>query len=154
MIDINPECEVRVHRVFFLPENEDLFDFSSYDYVVDAIDTVAGKVELIRRAREAGVPVISAMGAGNKMEASMMEVSDISKTSVCPLAKVMRKKLKEIGITQLKVVFSKESPRSRVYGDDAELKGSRPAPGSNAFVPAAMGLIIAGEVVKDLTCSE
>ena len=151
VLDINPDCTVRTHRTFFLPETKDGFDFSSYDYVVDAIDTVSGKVELIKCAKEAGVPVISAMGAGNKLEASMLEVSDISKTSVCPLAKVMRKKLKDEGITKLKVVYSKETPLKPEYGEDAELKGSRPAPGSNTFVPGAMGLIIAGEVVKDLT---
>ena len=150
ILDIAPECEVRTYRMFFLPETRDQFDFASYDYVVDAIDTVAGKTELIRCAKEAGVPVISSMGAGNKMEASMMEVSDISKTSVCPLARVMRKKLKEIGIEHLKVVYSKEKPISPAYGEDPDMKGGHPAPGSNAFVPAAAGLIIAGEVIKDL----
>ena len=150
VLDIAPDCEVRTYRMFFLPETKDRFDFSSYDYVVDAIDTVAGKTELIRCAVEAGVPVISSMGAGNKMEASMLEVADISKTSVCPLARVMRKKLKEIGIDRLKVVYSKEKPITPIYGEDPDLKGDRPAPGSNAFVPAAAGLIIAGEVIKDL----
>ena len=150
ILDINPECEVRTYKMFFLPETKDQFDFGAYDYVVDAIDTVAGKTELIRCAKEAGVPVISSMGAGNKLEASMMEVADISKTSVCPLARVMRKKLKEIGIDHLKVVYSKEKPISPSYGEDPDLKGGRPAPGSIAFVPAAAGLIIAGEVIKDL----
>ncbi len=152
--DIDPACTVNAYRVFFLPETKDQFDFSAYDYVVDAVDTVAAKLEIVKCAKEAGVPVISAMGAGNKMEASMLEVSDISKTSVCPLARVMRKKLKEAGIDHLKVVYSKEIPLSPKHGEDPELKGGRPAPGSNAFVPAAMGLIIAGEVIKDLAAKE
>ena len=153
-LEINPDCKVNAYMMFYLPETADRFDFSKYDYVVDAIDTVAGKVEIIKRAVEAGVPVISSMGAGNKMEASMLEVADISKTSVCPLARVMRKKLKEIGIEHLKVVYSKEQPvKPLLPADDSgyELKGGRPAPGSNAFVPAAAGLIIAGEVIKDLS---
>ncbi len=151
VLSINPCCEVRTYEVFFLPETRELFDFSSWDYVVDAIDTVAGKLEIVRCAKEAGVPVISSMGTGNKMEASKLEVSDISKTSVCPLARVMRKKLKEAGISRLKVVYSKEPPMEPALDDGSQLKGGRRAPGSNAFVPAAAGLIIAGEVVKDLT---
>ncbi len=148
-ISINPEAVVNTYQCFFLPETKDMFDFSKYDYVVDAIDTVAGKLQLIKNAKDAGVPVISSMGAGNKMEASMFEVADISKTSVCPLARVMRKKLKEMGIDRLKVVYSKETPITPKK-EEGQTKGGRPAPGSNAFVPAAAGLIIAGEVVKDL----
>ncbi len=153
-LEINRDCKVNAYKMFYLPETADSFDFSKYDYVVDAIDTVAGKLEIIKRAVEAGVPVISSMGAGNKMEASMLEVADISKTSVCPLARVMRKKLKEMGIEHLKVVYSKEQPVKPLLPPDEseyELKGGRPAPGSNAFVPAAAGLIIAGEVIKDLS---
>ena len=152
VLDINPECIVNTYMTFFLPENKDSFDFSKYDYVVDAIDTVAGKLELVKCAMKAGVPIISSMGTGNKLDPCRLEVSDISKTSVCPLARVMRKKLKEIGIDHLKVVYSKEVPVKDQSGseDNVELKGSHPAPGSNAFVPAAAGLILAGEVIKDL----
>lgn len=158
ILDINPEAVVNVYRTFFLPENADSFPFSEYDYVVDAIDTVAGKLALAEQAERYGVPIISSMGAGNKMEASALEVSDIYKTSVCPLARVMRRELKKRGIKHLKVVYSKEiamTPGRDNMGDDKEpeTKGTagRPAPGSNAFVPAAAGLILAGEVIKDLT---
>ncbi len=139
ILAINPEAEVYAWRTFYMPETAQEFDFGTYDYVVDAIDTVTGKLALIMQAKQAGVPVISSMGAGNKMEASAFEVADIYQTSVCPLAKVMRRELKKRGVQKLKVVYSKEQPVS----------ASRP-PGSNAFVPAAAGLILAGEVVKDL----
>lgn len=137
--DICPETEVYTHRTFFLPDTAEEFDFAEYDYIVDAIDTVTGKLELAVRAGQAGTPLISSMGTGNKMEASAFEVADIYQTSVCPLAKVMRRELKKRGISGLKVVYSKEQP----------LRSGRP-PGSNAFVPAAAGLVLAGEVVKDL----
>ncbi len=136
---INPECVVRTYRTFFLPENSDSFEFEKYDYVVDAIDTVAGKVELIVKAKNAGVPVISSMGAGNKLNPAAFEVADIYKTSVCPLAKVMRHECKKRGIESLKVVFSKEEPRP-VNGIISSV----------AFVPSVVGLIMAGEVVKDI----
>lgn len=138
--DINPECKVRTYRTFFLPETQDEFDFTEYDYVVDAIDTVTGKLSIIEKAKDAGVSVISAMGAGNKLNPAMFEVADIYKTSVCPLAKVMRHECKKRGIDSLKVVYSKEEPVST---------GGR-TPGSTAFTPAVCGLIIASEVVKDL----
>ena len=140
VLDINPEAKVSVYRTFFLPDKAEEFDFARYDYVVDAIDTVTGKLALIMEAKQAGTPVISSMGAGNKLDASAFEVADIYQTSVCPLAKVMRRELKKRGVRKLKVVYSREQPVS----------SSRP-PGSNAFVPAAAGLILAGEVVKDLS---
>ncbi len=139
VMGINPKAEVCTHRTFYMPETEGEFDFTGFDYVVDAIDTVTGKLALIMQAEEAGAPVISSMGAGNKLDASAFEVADIYQTSVCPLAKVMRRELKKRGVRKLKVVYSKEQP----------VINSRP-PGSNAFVPAAAGLILAGEVVKDL----
>lgn len=139
ILDINPEARVYSRRTFYMPDTAQEFDFTGYDYVVDAIDTVTGKLALIQQADQAGVPVISSMGAGNKLEALAFEVADIYQTSVCPLAKVMRKELKKRGIKKLKVVYSKEPPVS----------SSRP-PGSIAFVPAVAGLILAGEVVKDL----
>ena len=138
--DINPAIKVREHNLFFLPETADSFDFSPYNYVVDAIDTVSGKLALIERAKAANVPVISSMGTGNKLDPTAFEVADISKTSVCPLARVMRRELKKRGIEKVKVVYSKEDPK--------ETNGSVPA--SIAFVPSVAGLIIAGEVVKDL----
>lgn len=155
--DINPDCRVTVHKCFYLPETADRFDFTQYDYIVDAIDTVAGKLNLVERAIAAGTPVISAMGAGNKLDASAFRVADISKTKMCPLAKIMRKELGKRGIKHLKVVYSEEMPAE----PDAELaaaamaelpEGSsrRSIPGSVAFVPSVCGLIIAGEVVKDL----
>lgn len=140
-LDINPALEVRVFKCFFLPENSAEFDFASYDYVVDAVDTVTAKLEIIRKAKEAGTPVISCMGAGNKLDPVQFEVTDIYRTQMCPLAKVMRKELKKRGIEQLKVVYSKEpalkSPQGRV-------------PGSIAFVPSVAGLLAAGEVIKDI----
>lgn len=139
ILDINPLAKVNCHKTFFLPESADDFPFEEYDYVVDAIDTVTGKIELILRAQAANTPVISCMGAGNKLDPTAFEVADIYKTSVCPLAKVMRRELKKRGVKKLKVVYSKEEPVSRFR-----------TPGSNAFVPSVAGLIIAGEVVKDL----
>ena len=145
VLDINPGCEVRTYKTFFLPETQDQFDFAQYDYVVDAIDTVTGKIAIIEKAKKESVPVISSMGAGNKIDAAMFEVSDIYQTSVCPLAKVMRHELRKRGIDSLKVVYSKEKPR-RPQEDI-----SRDIPGSTAFVPSVAGLIIAGEVINDLT---
>lgn len=139
-LDINPDITVNVHQVFYLPETADQFNFSDYDYVVDAIDTVTGKLQLIEAAKKANVPVISSMGAGNKLNPAEFEVADISETSVCPLAKVMRKELKDRGIENIKVVYSKEQP----------IKVNQQAPGSIAFVPSTVGLIIASEVIKDI----
>lgn len=139
-LDINPDMTVNTHQVFYLPETADQFNFSDYDYVVDAIDTVTGKLQLIEGAKKANVPVISSMGAGNKLNPADFEVADISETSVCPLAKVMRKELKDRGIENVKVVYSKEQP----------IKVNQQAPGSIAFVPSTVGLIIASEVIKDL----
>lgn len=148
LLDINPDCEIRMHECFFLPETAEQFAFSDYDYVVDAVDTVTAKLELVMRADQAGVPIISAMGAGNKLDASLFEVADISKTSVCPLARVMRRELKKRGIHHLKVVYSKEeplTPKQKIQED-----GRRMLPGSVAFVPSVAGLLIAGEVIRDL----
>lgn len=147
--DISPGCRVRAHKTFYLPEMADQFDFSEYDYVVDAIDTVTGKLTIIQAAKEAGVPVISAMGAGNKVKPALFEVADIYQTSVCPLAKVMRRECKRRGIESLKVVYSKEVPLTP--GPSEESSSRRSTPGSTAFCPAVAGLIIAGEVVNDLT---
>lgn len=139
ILDINPLAKVNCCRTFFLPERAEEFPFEAYDYVVDAIDTVTGKIGLILSAQAAGTPVISSMGAGNKLDPASFEVADIYQTSVCPLAKVMRRELKKRGVKELKVVYSKEVPVSRFR-----------TPGSNAFVPSVAGLILAGEVVKDL----
>ncbi len=139
--DINPACHVRAQRCFFLPETRDEFDFSDYDYVVDAVDTVTAKIQLVLQAKEAGIPVISSMGAGNKLNPAEFEVADLYRTSVCPLARVMRRELKKRGVEKLKVVYSKEEPKG--CGGDR-------VPGSTAFVPSVAGLIIASEVVKDL----
>ena len=138
--DINPDCVVTTHKMFYLPENADSLDLSAYDYIVDAIDTVAAKVELIIRADKNSTPIISSMGTGNKLRPEMFEVADIYKTSVCPLAKVMRTRLKKEGIKRLKVVYSKEEP---ITNPDNII-------GSVPFVPSVAGLIIAGEVIKDL----
>ena len=176
MRSINPQVQVTVHNCFFLPENAADFPFEEYDYVVDAVDTVTAKLAIIERARQFGVPVISAMGAGNKLDPSRFQVSDISQTSICPLARVMRKELKKRGIEHLKVVWSDEPPRKPFEGDaaarpaegtfsatggapegataeegpEAPPPGRRALPGSVAFVPAVCGLVLAGEVVKDL----
>ena len=162
--DINPDCLVTAHKTFFLPETQDQFDFTKYDYVVDAMDTVTGKLAIIEKAKEAGVPVISSMGAGNKLNPAMFEVADIYKTSVCPLAKVMRHECKKRGIKSLKVVYSKEKP-IRPYedlsiscrtncvcppGTERKCTQRRDIPGSVAFVPSVVGLIIAGEVLNEL----
>ncbi|MBD5083630.1 MAG: tRNA threonylcarbamoyladenosine dehydratase [Clostridiales bacterium] len=156
ILDINPDAEVHTYKTFYTPQTATQFDFSQYDYIVDAIDTMAGKLELVEQARSAGVPIISCMGAGNKMDPSAFEVADIYETSMCPLARIMRRELKRRGIEKLKVVYSKEPPMTPI-GDvdgppDAAQEGvrHRQTPGSNAFVPAVAGLIIAGEVIRDL----
>ena len=146
--DINPDCRVNKYKTFFTPETSSEFDFSNYDYVVDAIDTVSGKIELVMKCNETKTPIISSMGAGNKMHPEMFEISDIYKTSVCPLAKVMRQELKKRGIKKLKVVYSKEIP-IKPDSEEKNTSGKR-VPGSNSFVPSAVGLIIAGEVVRTL----
>lgn len=145
--DINPHCRVTERRMFYLPENASEFDFGSYDYVIDAVDTVAAKVDIILRAKSAGVPIISAMGAGNKLDPCGFKVADISKTSVCPLARVMRSLLKKQGITSLKTVYSEEIPQK---SDLREPEKGKSIPGSVSFVPSTVGLIIASEVIKDL----
>lgn len=143
--DINKNLIIKKYKCFFLPETSETFDFREYDYVVDAIDTVTGKIELILKAKEAEVPIISAMGAGNKLDPTAFQVSDIYKTSVCPLARVMRRELKKRGVEKLKVVYSKEEPIKPQFEEGEEV-----VPGSISFVPPVVGLIIAGEVVKDL----
>lgn len=149
--DINPSAVVRTYKTFFTPQTADEFDFSVYDYVVDAIDTVTGKLELVERAHKAGVPIISAMGTGNKLDPTAFEVTDIAKTTFCPLAKIMRKELRHRGIEHLKVVYSKEPALTPLDdGSEAPPEGRRSIPGSTAFVPSVAGLIVAGEVVKDL----
>lgn len=147
ILDINPGIAVNTYRLFYMPDTASQIDFSRYDYVIDAIDTVTGKIEIIMHAKEAGVPVISSMGAGNKLDASLFRVADIYETSVCPLARVMRRELKKRGVKELKVVYSKEKPQNpgRRTGEGAEN-----VPGSVAFVPSVAGLIMAGEAVKDL----
>lgn len=148
--DINPDCLVNAYEVFYLPDTADQFDFGQYDYIVDAIDTVTGKVQLVMEAEKAGVPIICSMGAGNKLDPTQFKVADIYKTSVCPLAKVMRKEMRKRGIKKLKVVYSEEEAMVPTQED-----GSRSsAPGSIAFVPSVVGLIIAGEVIKDLTINQ
>lgn len=148
ILDINPKAQVHVHKVFYLPDTAGQFDFTEYDYVIDAIDTVSGKIELITQAQAAGTPVISSMGAGNKLDPSAFRAADIYETSVCPLAKVMRRELKKRGIQKLKVVYSTEQPLRPL--EQPSLQTGKSVPGSNAFVPSAAGLILAGEVVKDL----
>lgn len=157
MLDINPDVDVSVHPCFYLPETADQFDFSNYDYVVDAIDTVTGKIEIIVQAAAHQVPVISSMGAGNKLNPAMMEVSDIYKTSVCPLARVMRRELKKRHIKHCKVVYSKEkaiqpsqASLEKYVADSEENFTKKSIPGSTAFVPSVAGLILASEVIKDL----
>ena len=159
ILEINPDAKVEARKCFYLPENAHEFDFSEYDYVVDAVDTVTAKLEIIMRAKECNVPVISCMGAGNKLDPTQFEVADIYKTSVCPLARVMRRELKKRGVKKLKVVYSKEQPLEPI--DDMAIScrehcicppgtARRQVPGSTSFVPPVVGLIIAGEVVKDL----
>lgn len=164
ILDINPEAVVNTYRVFYTPETSGQFDFTQYDYIVDAIDTVSGKLALVEQAVTAGTPIISSMGAGNKMDPTAFRVTDITKTSVCPLARVMRKELRKRGIRHLKVVYSEEAAltphgsaelaeaeRSAVGGEGEPPCQKRQIPGSNAFVPATAGLILAGEVIRDLS---
>ena len=167
ILEINPDATVYTYKTFYMPNTADQFDFSQYDYVVDAIDTVTGKLELIMQARRAGVPIISSMGAGNKLDPTAFEVADIYETSVCPLARVMRRELKKRGIEKLKVVYSKETAMVPIEdmsiscrancicppGTARKCTQRRQVPGSNAFVPPVAGLIIAGEVIKDLVRS-
>lgn len=153
VLEINPDAKVNIYKKFYLPETKEEFDFTKYDYVVDAIDTVSGKIALVEQAKEAGVPIISSMGAGNKLDPTAFRVADIYKTSVCPLAKVMRRELKKRGIRKLKVVYSEEMPivpEKNAEMEQAEPTQKRQVPGSVAFVPSVVGLIIAGEVIKDL----
>ena len=152
ILDINPDCHVVTHQVFYTPETADQFDFAEYDYIVDAIDTVTGKLALVERAHAAGTPIICCMGTGNKLDASAFRVADISKTSMCPLARIMRKELGKRGIKHLKVVYSQEEALTPTgWEEEAAALGKRQIPGSVAFVPGAAGLILAGEVVRDLT---
>ena len=150
ILSINPDAKVILKTEFYTPESK--FDFSGITYIVDAIDTVTSKLHLIETANKLNIPIISSMGTGNKLDPTRLEVTDISKTSVCPLARVMRRELKQRGISHLKVVYSKEEPLTPQYDDTAEEKGTsgRKAPGSIAFVPSVAGLILAGEVVKDI----
>jgi tRNA A37 threonylcarbamoyladenosine dehydratase len=143
---INPECTVNAYQCFYMPENAEQYDLSVYSYIIDAVDTVTAKLELAVRANALGVPIISAMGAGNKLDPTAFRVADISKTRMCPLAKVMRRELRQRGIYHLKVVYSEEPPRK----NSARAAGGKPIPGSIAFVPSVAGLIIAGEVIKDI----
>ena len=164
ILDINPDCKVETHKCFYLPENKEEFDFTKYSYVIDAVDTVTAKIQLVMQAHETGVPIISSMGAGNKLNPAEFEVADIYKTSVCPLAKVMRRELKKRGIRKLKVVYSKEQPKRPLEdmaiscrtncicppGAEHKCTKRRDIPGSTAFVPSVAGLIVASEVIKDL----
>ena len=151
MLDINPGCKVTVHPVFYTPETADRFDFTQYDYIVDAIDTVTGKLCLVERAMEAGTPIICCMGTGNKLDGAAFQVADISKTSMCPLARVMRKELGKRGIQHLKVVYSQEEAMTPAgWEEEAAAIGKRQIPGSVSFVPGAAGLLLAGEVIKDI----
>ena len=150
--DINPDCHVETYPIFYTPETADRFEFSQYDYIVDAIDTVTGKLALVERAQAAGTPIICCMGTGNKLDASAFRVADISKTTMCPLARVMRKELAKRGIRHLKVVYSQEEALTPTgWEEEAAALGKRQIPGSVAFVPGAAGLLLAGEVVRDLT---
>ena len=151
ILDINPNCDVVTHQVFYTPETEGQFEFSQYDYIVDAIDTVTGKLALVQNAHAVGTPIICCMGTGNKLDASAFQVADISKTSMCPLARIMRKELGKRGIKHLKVVYSQEEALTPTGGEEeAALLGKRQIPGSVSFVPGAAGLILAGEVIKDI----
>ena len=165
LLDINPKCVITKHKTFFMPETSSLFNFTDYDYVVDCIDTVTGKIEIIKKSKENGIPVISCMGAGNKVDPTKFQVADITRTSVDPLARVMRRELGKRGIKRLKVVFSTEQVIDPIPDDEISCKHNcvcppgtkrkcdsrNQVPGSNAFVPSVAGLIIAGEVIKDLT---
>lgn len=164
MLEINPNVDVRIHNCFFLPENADKFPFDEYDYIIDAVDTVTAKISIIMKANELGIPVISSMGAGNKLDPTAFMVADIYKTRVCPLAKVMRRELKKRGVKKLKVVYSEEQPTRPIEdmsiscrtncicppGAEHKCTERRDIPGSVAFVPSVVGLIIAGEVIKDI----
>ena len=155
VLDINPDCRVKTHQLFYTPETAGQFDFADYDYIVDAIDTVTGKLALVQRAWEAGTPIISCMGTGNKLDAAAFQVADISKTSMCPLARVMRKELGKRGIRHLKVVYSQEEAVTpQGWEEEAAALGKRQIPGSMSYVPGAAGLILAGEVIKDLALTE
>ena len=168
MLEINPKVDVRVHKCFFLPENAEEFPFEEYDYIVDAVDTVTAKISLVMKAQEMNIPIISSMGAGNKLDASKFQVADIYKTKVCPLAKVMRRELKKRGVKKLNVVYSEEQPTRPIEdmsvscrthcicppGAKHKCTERRDIPGSVAFVPSVVGLIIAGEVVKDLSVNK
>ncbi|MBO4404203.1 MAG: tRNA threonylcarbamoyladenosine dehydratase [Treponema sp.] len=151
ILDINPACTVNKYCTFFSEETAELFDFTKYDYIIDCIDTVSSKILLVMKAKEAGVPIISSMGAGNKIRPELLEVSDIFKTKVCPLARIMRRELKQRGIKKLKVVYSTETPVTPQIQADSEMKGNSFAPGSCCFVPPAAGLLIAREAVCDIT---
>lgn len=164
MLEINPNVDVRIHNCFFLPENADKFPFNEYDYIIDAVDTVTAKISIVMKANELGIPVISSMGAGNKLDPTAFMVADIYKTRVCPLAKVMRRELKKRGVKKLKVVYSEEQPTRPIEdmsiscrtncicppGAEHKCTERRDIPGSVAFVPSVVGLIIAGEVIKDI----
>ena len=150
ILDINPDCQVTVHPVFYGPDTEALFDFSTYTYVVDAVDTMSAKLSIVERAKTAGIPVISSMGAGNKVDATAFRVADIFKTKVDPLARIMRRELKARGIDSLKCVYSEELPRKAVEEGGKPVDGKHWVSGSNAWVPSVAGLIIAGEVIMDL----
>lgn len=150
LLDIHPQVTLNIYDVFYSAETSPLFDFTEYDYIVDAIDTVSGKIELAVQADKAGVPLISSMGAGNKLDPTRFEVADIYKTSVCPLAKVMRRELKKRGIKKLKVVYSKEEPVKPAFEINDGAENMKRVPASIAFVPSTVGLILAGEVIKDL----
>lgn len=150
VLEINPQAKVNTYNTFYLPETADQFDFTQYDYVVDAIDTVTGKIDLAVKATECGTRIISSMGAGNKLDPTAFRVADIYKTNVCPLAKVMRRELKKRGIKKLKVVYSEEMPLTPIGESDEDKGARRQLPGSIAFVPSVVGLIIAGEVIKDI----
>lgn len=151
LLDINPSAQIGANRIFYLPENADEVDLSQYDYIIDAIDTVSAKIELAVRAQALNIPMISAMGAGNKLDPTAFEVSDIYTTTVCPLARAMRQALKKHGVKKLKVVYSKEPPLTPISGlSEDNPSPRRQTPGSTAFCPSVAGLIIAGEVIKDL----
>ena len=151
VLDINPNCDVKTYPCFYLPDTADQFDFAQYDYIVDCIDTVTGKLQLVERAVAAGTPIICSMGTGNKLDPSAFQVADISKTTMCPLARIMRKELKKRGINHLKVVYSQEEALTPVgTEEECALLGKRQIPGSTAFVPGTAGLILAGEVIKDI----
>lgn len=155
ILSINPDAQIHTHKCFYLPETQDQFHFEDYDYVVDAIDTVTGKIALVMQAQEAGTPIISSMGMGNKLNPTEIEVADIYQTSICPLARVMRRELKARGVKKLKVVYTKEKPLTPIQKTAEEVKeqegiSKRAVPGSTSFVPSVAGLIIASEIVKDL----